>query len=465
MIHRTHDRRSGITLTEVLISIMILGVGVISLATLFPIGLVRLHNAQRLSRGAFLAESAASDLAARNLLASASFTNPFISPWYQSPSPGGPFNPWVQDTPTYGSSWVGGASRSVGPGLPVCYDPLWRCVTGSYPDSLSASTPEGRFGSGIGFLRNDSDGGLASGHGLQRITNLASFFFPNFPANTTLSPYSKLISMPGGVVTSDSQFVLNTYAVLQSFVSPEDVILQELKGQYSDPNTGSMMTTPSTIVPDMTGGAQTNDWRYSWFFTGQQADASNGTVFDGQIVVCESRQFGLDPIPSPIASGTTVQVPTGETVVEAIWGYSSLPRFPFPVIGGSSQGYGSLSASRSVLLRWPSSMPDPVVKVGGWIADVTYERNQPTALGRYFASSSQIYPAQRCFWYQVAKKSEPVPDAFSASYRSMNVWVTSPLQALSLLDFSSTPASPVHVEAALIMPCVVNVYPRTVFTR
>ena len=30
----------------------------------------------------------------------------------------------------------------------------------------------------------------------------------------------------------------------------------------------------------------------------------------------------------------------------------------------------------TVLLRWYASVPDPVVKVGDWIADVTYERNQ-----------------------------------------------------------------------------------------
>ena len=37
----------GITLTEILIAIMILGVGLVSLATLFPIGLLRLRDATR----------------------------------------------------------------------------------------------------------------------------------------------------------------------------------------------------------------------------------------------------------------------------------------------------------------------------------------------------------------------------------------------------------------------------------
>ena len=60
-------RPAGITLTEIMISIMILGIGLISLATLFPIGLLRLREAQRQTRSAYLSESAAADVAARGL--------------------------------------------------------------------------------------------------------------------------------------------------------------------------------------------------------------------------------------------------------------------------------------------------------------------------------------------------------------------------------------------------------------
>jgi prepilin-type N-terminal cleavage/methylation domain-containing protein len=53
--HRTtRPRRRGVTLLEVLIAILILGVGLISLATLFPIGMARLANAARNSRSALL---------------------------------------------------------------------------------------------------------------------------------------------------------------------------------------------------------------------------------------------------------------------------------------------------------------------------------------------------------------------------------------------------------------------------
>ena len=65
--------RRGITLTEILISILILGVGLVSLATLFPIGLLRLREAQRQTRSAYLYESASADVAARGLLKTGSF--------------------------------------------------------------------------------------------------------------------------------------------------------------------------------------------------------------------------------------------------------------------------------------------------------------------------------------------------------------------------------------------------------
>ncbi len=61
MFSRATRRRRGITLTEILIAIMILGVGLVSLATLFPIGLLRLRDATRYTRSATLLQSAASD--------------------------------------------------------------------------------------------------------------------------------------------------------------------------------------------------------------------------------------------------------------------------------------------------------------------------------------------------------------------------------------------------------------------
>lgn len=461
--------RSGITLIEILISILIMGVGVISIATLFPLGLIRLRNAQRLTRGAYLVESATADLGARNLLSQFSFfRNPLVSPWYQTATSGF-YNPLYVDTSAAGADWGGGPAANttpppnfvlppganrfdpnsgnlVGAGLPVAYDPLWRCVTGVYTDPTSTAGFEARFGAGTAFVRPESGTVPAHAHGLQRITN--------FQASNT----GAAIAMQ---TASAQQVQQNTLAVLSTFVSPEDVVVQDIKGQYPDPNTaGNLTVNPSPIVPDMSTGGPVSDWRYSWFFTGQQTDPSSTDV-DGEIVICENRPFGVDTI------GGANQV-SGETVVEAIWNNSSSPGQMLP--GSTTQGYGSLSGSRSVFLRWSNAVPDPDVRVGGWIADVTYERVDATARSHFGVSPSTgaingLYPAQRCYWYQIAKRTAPADDA-TAGFRSMSVWTTTPLRAMTLMTFNNAAAAtPAHREAALIMPSVINVYPRTVYTR
>ena len=203
--------------------------------------------------------------------------------------------------------------------------------------------------------------------------------------------------------------------------------------------------------------------------TAQQNNSSNGAAFEGNIVVFENRPFSID-------NG----VVAGETVVEAVFGASS------NVIAPGGPGYGA-GADRTVLLRWPvvnipgianSPQPDPVVKVGDLIADVTYERSQSVVLSRFYASLQPLVgypnplnkgewdnlPAQRCFWYQVQKVTPAQSDqALGATFRSMTVYVNRPLDAKTLLNPSS--GNPVVLNAALICPYVVNVIPQTFFVR
>ena len=96
-------------MTEILIAILILGVGLASLATLFPLGLLRLREAARSTRSAYLMESAAADLSAHGLLTSfLSFSyadqfnlnnSGFLTPWYFLPAPA------VANGLTYPFSW------------------------------------------------------------------------------------------------------------------------------------------------------------------------------------------------------------------------------------------------------------------------------------------------------------------------------------------------------------------------
>ncbi len=474
-------RSAGITLTEILISILILGVGLVSLATLFPIGLLRLREAQRQTRSAYLVESATADVAARGLLSSNSFIaadllNPpnGFNPWYYSQVENEEYNPLIYDTPAYGADAfvrvsagpppiyapVGAsAANSGGYGLPFAYDPLWRYQTGYYLDPVGQSVPEARFAAGSfvttttssSLLRPDPSpgGGLASAYGLQRLTNF------NRPA-----------VMPSAMM------------VPSTFVSPEDVVWQESTNpNYTVAFLGGAVGTPSTVVPDLSIAYNyattpptptyqpTNDWRFSWMITAQQNNSANGAAFEGNIVVFENRPFSVD-------NG----VVASETVVEAVFGASSnvLPR------GGPGYGVG---ADRTVLLRWYATQPDPIVKVGDFIADVTYERSQNLVYTRFYFNTApptlplvgvpnplnngewDNLPAQRCFWYQVQKITLAQPDPYNipgGPYRSMTVYVNRPLDAKTLLDGSG---NPVVLNAALICPYVVNVIPQTFFVR
>jgi hypothetical protein len=478
MLGRATWTRSGITLTEILI----LGVGVVSLATLFPLGLLRLRDAQRASRSGFLIESAAAEMEARSLLNKSTFLNSYLSPWNNFTAyTKAPYDPFIQDTPLPGTpadpfgtpggvyrgysrsaSAYGSLSPRPGPGLPIAYDPLWRYVVGltdfnhAYLDPVLNPVVEARFGSGIGFVRPDpSDNLTASAWGLQRLTN----FNPKLTYNPTNIPNNPNYAPVSGPV------IFAAATVPDIFVSPEDIVTQGATGTQQ-------ATGASSVVPEMHQDTPTgpiyfnNDWRFSWMFTGQQSDANNGTVFDGDIVIFENRPFGIDQVNSPLPGVGQVPAAAGETVVEAVFGYSTrvLNVLNGVVITGlpAGTGYGQ-AADRVVLLRWPTSMPDPEVKVGNWIADVTYERNAVTEANRRNPTGAD-FPLQRCFWYQVVKRTDPGPDPISpATYRAMTVWVSTPLKAKTLMDSSTK--QPYHVNAALVCPYVVNVFPRTIYSR
>src|SRR5205823_14205368 len=134
----------------ILISIMIMGVGLISLATLFPLGLLRIRSANRDSRSTLLARSAIGEVDTRNLFDKSTF----LFGWYQSPIFATGFDPWIVDGPPAASPTP--VSRAFGPGLPVAYDPLFWSVVHQASGATAANplagyhpgTVEARFGSG-----------------------------------------------------------------------------------------------------------------------------------------------------------------------------------------------------------------------------------------------------------------------------------------------------------------------------
>ncbi len=495
---------SGITLTEILISIMILAIGLVSLATLFPIGLLRLREAQRSSRSAILSESTVADVLGRGLLDKTTFIDPTISPWYANPNVPYSYDPWIQDTPTAFGDWTGGNDITVtgayrgygglgakadgvttfnqvqangaqwlaagysplqpGQGLPVAYDPLWWYQQGTQP--YASNGDEARFGDGTVL-------GLTTGaHGLQRLTNIPAFIFDG-AGNLVLVPY-------------------RANEILSAFVSPEDILWQDAKNtSYIDffnptlalASTG-LVTSPSPVVPDLStaalaqiaaveasGGtagvpaayaAMTNDWRYTWMFVGQRADAFNDKVFTGNVVIFENRPFGFETLVNQNTGDTITQV-AGERVLQAIFGYgTNVIGAGTMVDGGTAVGY-AVGSDNSVLLLWPAGFPDPEIRPGGWIADVTYERNESVGRSLFQINSNGSAgspPAQRCYWYQTRRASPPAPaDALGyAGMRYTLIQTTQKLQAKTLLQADGTPY---HNNVALVSPHIIGVVPKT----
>ena len=389
---------------------MIMGIGMLSLATLFPLGLSRLREASRNTRSALLIETATGEVSSRDLLYKPSFL-PFRG-----------YDAFTQDPASVADITAGtvGINRRVtgGAGVPICYDPLWwyevaQSSGGTVVPSLVAGS-EYRFASGIDLMGNDPSGGAPSAHGLQRITN--------FPI--TLDPASVMCS-------------------------PDDPVMQT--DGTGAPGRGS------PIVPDLSTAGMMRDYMFSWIFTGKQTDSSNGTIFDGDIVIFHNRPFATEEVQG--VSGSAVKRAAGETVVEAIWGYgNTTSAATFPYVPGES---------RKVLLRWPNTQADPDVRKGGWIADVTYERYSATENSRWYDSAAgwtTYYPAQRCYWYRVAKKTEAVadPDANHVGYRQMVVTLSSPVRVKTPIDASGAAT---RTNACLVSPYVVNVVSRVFYTR
>lgn len=466
----------GITLTEILISIMILAIGLVSLATLFPLGLLRLREAQRSSRTAILSESSAADLLGRGILSAHTFIDPTISPWYSAVDGDVPrsYDPWIQDTATAFDDWSGGGTPANvgayrgyggmgskgdnqstinglapidGPGLPVAYDPLWWYQQGTQPYRVNGA--EARFGDAT----NVSPAGTSGVSGLQRLTN---FWV-----------YNKDGSAHSAYAAS---------AILSAFISPEDIVWQDAKNtSYIDFFEPPYVMSPSPVIPDLTiaalenGGtldglsprsAQILDWRYTWMFTGQRSSAFNDKVYNGDLVIFENRPFGFETLVNQ-NSGTSITQVAGERVVQAIFGYGKNLRAVGTLVDGGAEVYQAVGADNAVLLLWPRGMPDPEIRPGGWIADVTYERGQAAAVsGFQIVSNSRAGspPAQRCYWYQVRRASPPADSVDFGDMRYTLIQTTQKLHAKALFKDDGTP---VHGNAALVSPHVIGVVPKT----
>lgn len=441
---RARTRSAGITLVEILISILIMGIGLISVASLFPIALLRVRDAQRNQRSVLLAKSAESEILARDMLNLQWFTSSYY-----------PYDPFVMEGSVQGGVNLT-AFPGYGPGLPICYDPLWWEVV-DQSRGLNPSNFDGRFAAatdtkGDSTVRNLNEP-APSAYGLPRLTNFMSIANPTVQ---TMANYGVIWPFTYPIGTANSVDVCG-----QIFASQDDPVLQkdgppnQRNPQYAGvgspiiPAFNPVNLGNGVIVPQTS-----NDWQYSWMFTGRRTDLNDLTVYNGDLVLFQNRPFGIAPVRT--LNGGALNVPIGERVVEAVFGYGAAVN-PTININGGSYGIGD---ARVVLLRWPASQEDPKgLSPGHWIADVTYERYQAQLTAKF---GPQRYPGQRCYWYRIAKVDPASVDPIVPGYRRKIVTLATPVQARTLI----TPGGePVYANVALIQPYVVNVIPRVFYSR
>jgi len=457
--NKLSSSRRGVTMTEVLIAIMILGIGMTSLMTLFPIGLMKLRDARRNNRASLLAENVASDLKTRDLLSRYSFAATLNA---SGVTGGNLFDPWTKDIQALydkaNAANVIEIQTATGFGIPIvcCYDPLFYSnlaytQSPAFANVAQLVDPKFRFGRAFGNdLRSDPDGSRASGFGLPRLTNI----WPALAASTLPS-------------------IGNINSVASIFVSQDDAVFPDFENEANpkiiDPK--SPITRQNPILPlvdnSASGAYSMNDWDYSWIFTGKSRDRN---VFEGDMVIYNKRQFGVNMDASNAVTGIS-----GERVVEGIFGLGSVPM----TTNNGTMGYAA-GKSRKVLLMWPKidGAERPEIKIGGWIADVTYEPYLSTTVSRFMQDfdgdgrPDVDHPGQRCHWYRIVQRSE-VTDPVVAdpglsgltNMEAMIVTVDRPVVSKTLLKKNGAGYQPVHVNAALIAPEVVAVFPITLEGR
>lgn len=449
-------KRRGVSMTEVLIAIMILGIGMTSLMTLFPIGLMKIREARRNNRASLLASNVASDLKTRDLLNRYSFAATLSATGLTG---GTLFDPWSTDTiGLSGAIPLADAisvDNSTGFGIPVvcCYDPLfWSNL--AYTQSPAFTNvnqlvrPELRFGRAFGNdLRSDPDGSRPSAFGLPRLTNI----------------------WPALAAPNMGPSMGNINSVASIFVSQDDPVFPEFENDAL-PAGGRQNPTLPLMGDSNMGLYAMNEWEYSWIFTGKSRDRN---VFEGDMVVFHKRQLYVNTDLNNAVTGIS-----GERVVEGIFGLGTVPL----TINGGQLGYAS-GPSRKVLLMWPKldDAERPDLRVGSWIADVTYEPSQSVTMTRFLRDfdgdgrPDAEHSGQRCHWYRVVQKSEVTTPSeanpgygttYDNSHEAMIVTVDRPVVSKTLLQRAGGGGyAPVHVNVALIAPEVVAVFPITLEGR
>ena len=411
--------RAGITLTEILFAIMVMGVGLLSVLSLFPIGLLNVARAVRLSRAGAYADGVLDDLQNRRLLAKERYRF--------GPAPGTFFNPNIRFNNPFIADH-GLLRDGIGPedfsdlgvgfalpgerGLPVVIDPLWirrRVFPTPLPDQspflvrpgnrLGVWPPAVPFGvvpTNWGLQRVMPTDGINTEALAERLVDASDNVLPldgvadAYP--DWLNPQTLLFDLPGGF----REQYLPLSLAQQIFGSRDDIAFQETEesdlttlGDEAEqekqwlPLYGPPL--PDTVAGFRPVGEPLREQKYSSLVTAYLPDAGDPTRYEASVAVFFKRDF----------------FPTGEQTLLAYY----LPQ-PGPGAGNLTI---PVQPSNQMILMWPANQQAPEVPREGWLLDASYDANAsrwagPPPIGP--GPGRQFWP-HRAFWYRIVDRGEP----------------------------------------------------------
>lgn len=420
-------QRAGVTLTEILFAILVMGVGLLSVLSLFPIGLLNVARAVQLSRAGAYASAALGDLQVQGLLHEERYrfgpVNGPLSPdpLLQDPRLNSPFvadhgvlrdfvDNGVDGTTDNFEDLVASGAAIARPGergLPVAIDPLFirRVVVPRIGTTLPADLPpvpvpvENR----LGVLRNAAgvilnwgiqrsmptdqvstdgerqidafDGGVAPNGVIDSLDsngdNIPDDAYPDGLNSVTLRLFAP-------VPPDSPEQYLSQLGARDVFGSRDDITFRE-----TDPDPTINEQRKWMPLNDATG-VPLREQKYTSLVTAYLPDAGDPTRYEASAAVFFNRDF----------------LPTGERTLLAYY-------LPQPGTGPGNLT-NPVQPSNQVILMWLASQSTPEVPKEGWFLDASHDANaaQWSTMAAPPGPGRQFWP-HRAFWYKIVDRGDP----------------------------------------------------------
>lgn len=451
-------RRGGFSLSEVMIAIFVMAIGLVSVFSLFPIGLLKVSQAVNLSQSADLGRSTLADIRVQGLLDPERYrmgyrsplisNNPFVQDW-------GSYNPYTQQNEDFGENPVPSALRRYPgePGLPICIDPewihhYWEGLEDQYPDADELQINRRKFPvPRLGYLRLNT---TQPTFGMQRV-------IPTDRVNNDVDNNGQFLNqLTDSWINNNDSFGVGVDSNRRWPDRFENYLHEGLVHTLFSNRNNLIFDEELGVVPSYDHhNAPLHAHGYSTLLTAQLVDVSDEHTYHVSVVTFHNRDLA------------------GEQAVTAIY----LPR---PEDSENGQPFGHPRPSNQIVLTWPyESILELEIPRNAWLLDATYTNpNNP----------SYVNGPARAHWYRIVDRGEPRRAIAGGMYVMRRIiTVDRPVRAMTPimkwgdggnvldgidgdgdglvdeLDEVQTVNNVVNV--AVIIPGVISVYEKTVTAR